>query len=147
MSEDTGETTLCGQSFWKCINGEINPYSDSPRSLSKKFRPKSFYELVGQSVVVRSLLSAISKGRVTSFYLFHGPRGTGKTSASRIFAAALNCLSLEEHKPCGRCRECILFFSGRSRDVKEVDSLRINRMDKLRSLVKNAVVPPVFFTI
>ncbi|XWS60334.1 hypothetical protein CRYUN_Cryun07bG0026900 [Craigia yunnanensis] len=143
LSEDTGETTLCEQSFWKCINGEINPYSDTPRSLSKKFRPKSFDELVGQSVVVRSLLSAISKGRVTSFYLFHGPRGTGKTSAARILAAALNCLSLEEHKPCGRCRECILFFSGRSRDVKEVDSLRINRMDRLRSLVKNAVVPPV----
>ncbi|XVF54604.1 hypothetical protein PTKIN_Ptkin05aG0195000 [Pterospermum kingtungense] len=143
LSGDSGETTLCGQSFWKCINGEINPYSDSPRSLSQKFRPKSFDELVGQSVVVRSLLSAISKGRITSFYLFHGPRGTGKTSASRIFAAALNCLSLEERKPCGRCRECILFFSGRSRDVKEVDSLRINRADRLRSLVKNADVPPV----
>ncbi|XVF11629.1 hypothetical protein REPUB_Repub08aG0043700 [Reevesia pubescens] len=143
LSGDTGETTLCGQSFWKCINGEINPYSDTPRSLSQKFRPKSFDELVGQSVVVRSLLSAISKGRVTSFYLFHGPRGTGKTSASRIFAAALNCLSLEEHKPCGRCRECILFFSGRSRDVREVDSSRINHMDRLRSLVKNAVAPSV----
>ncbi|XWS51336.1 hypothetical protein CRYUN_Cryun12cG0168500 [Craigia yunnanensis] len=117
--------------------------SDTLRSLSQKFRPKSFDELVGQSVVVRSLLSAISRGRITSFYLFHGPRGTGKTSASRIFAAALNCLSLEQHKPCGRCRECILFFSGRSRDVNEVDSLRINRMDRLRSLVKNADVPPV----
>ncbi|KAK6276005.1 hypothetical protein POUND7_005714 [Theobroma cacao] len=143
LSGDTSETTLCGQSFWKCINGEINPHSDTPRSLSQKFRPKSFDELVGQSVVVRSLLSAISKGRITSFYLFHGPRGTGKTSASKIFAAALNCLSLEEFKPCGRCRECILFYSGRSRDVKEVDSLRINRLDRLRSLVKNAVVPPV----
>ncbi|XP_022736746.1 protein STICHEL-like 2 [Durio zibethinus] len=143
LSGDTGGTTLCGQSFWKCINGEINLHSDTPRSLSQKFRPKSFDELVGQSVVVRSLLSAISKGRVTSFYLFHGPRGTGKTSASRIFAAALNCLSQVEHKPCGRCRECILFFSGRSRDIKEVDSLRINCMDRLRSLVKNAGVPPV----
>ncbi|TYJ25622.1 hypothetical protein E1A91_A07G062200v1 [Gossypium mustelinum] len=143
LSSDTGETTLCGQSFWKCINGEINPYSDTPRSLGQKFRPKSFDELVGQGVVVRSLLSAISKGRVASLYLFHGPRGTGKTCASRIFAAALNCLSLEEDKPCGRCRECITFFFGRSRDVKEVDSLRINRSDRLRSLVKNAVSPPV----
>ncbi|OMO52826.1 hypothetical protein CCACVL1_29067 [Corchorus capsularis] len=143
LSGDTGETTLCGQSFWKRNNAEINPYSETPRSLSQKFRPKTFDELVGQSVVVRSLLSAISKGRITSFYLFHGPRGTGKSSASKIFAAALNCLSLAENKPCGRCRECILFFSGRSRDVKEVDSLRINRMDRLRSLVKNAVVPPV----
>ncbi|XP_039035682.1 protein STICHEL-like 2 [Hibiscus syriacus] len=144
LSSDTGETTLFGQSFWKCINGEINPYSDTPRSLGQKFKPKSFDELVGQSVVVRSLLSVITKGRVASFYLFYGPRGTGKTCASWIFAAALNCLSLEEHKPCGRCRECIMFFSGRSRDVKEVDSLRINRSDRLRSLVKNAVSLPVF---
>ncbi|XVE54560.1 hypothetical protein DITRI_Ditri03aG0091300 [Diplodiscus trichospermus] len=143
LSGDTGETTLCGQSFWKCINGDINLYSDTPRSLSQKFRPKSFDELVGQSVVVRSLLGAISRGRITSFYLFHGPRGTGKTSVSRIFAAALNCLSLEEQKPCGQCRECILFFSGRSTDVKVVDSLRINRADRLRSLVKNADVPSV----
>ncbi|KAK8680355.1 hypothetical protein V6N13_109301 [Hibiscus sabdariffa] len=143
LSSDTGDTTLCGQSFWKCINGEINLYSDTPRSLGQKFRPKSFDELVGQSVVARSLLSAITKGRVASFYLFHGPRGTGKTCASRIFAAALICLSLEEHKPCGQCRECIMFFSGRSRDVKEVDSLRINRSDRLRSLVKNAVALPV----
>ncbi|GMJ13707.1 hypothetical protein like AT4G24790 [Hibiscus trionum] len=140
---DTSETTLCGQRFWKCINGEINPYLNSPRSLSQKFRPKSFDELVGQNVVVRSLLSAISKGRVTSFYLFHGPRGTGKTTASRIFAAALNCLSMEVHKPCGQCRECILFFSGRSKDVKEIDSLKINRPDRLRSLVKNAFALPV----
>ncbi|KAE8736293.1 AAA-type ATPase family protein isoform 10 [Hibiscus syriacus] len=139
LSSDTGDKTFCGQSFWKCINGEINPYSVTPRSLGQKFKPKSFDELVGQSVVVRSLLSAITKGRVASFYLFYGPRGTGKTCASRIFAAALNCLSLEEHKPCGRCRECIMFFSGRSRDVKEADSLRINRSDRLRSLVKNAV--------
>ncbi|XP_039020178.1 protein STICHEL-like 2 isoform X1 [Hibiscus syriacus] len=143
LSSDTGEITLCGQSFWKCINGEINPYSDTPRSLGQKFKPKSFDELVGQSVVVRSLLNAITKGRVASFYLFYGPRGTGKTCASRIFAAALNCLSLEEHKPCGRCRECIMFFSGRIRDVKEIDSLRVNRSDRLRSLVKNAVALPV----
>ncbi|KAE8681407.1 Protein STICHEL-like 2 [Hibiscus syriacus] len=83
-----------------------------PWSLSQKFRPKSFDELVGQNVV-RSLLSAISNGKVTTFNLFHGPRGTGKTTASR------------------------------SKDVKEVDSLKINRTDRLRSLVKNAIAPPV----
>ncbi|KAL9340416.1 hypothetical protein Peur_066635 [Populus x canadensis] len=56
------------------------------RSLSQKFRPKSFDELVGQNVVVRSLLGAIYKGRITSLYLFHGPRGTAKTSVARILA-------------------------------------------------------------
>ncbi|PON72364.1 DNA polymerase III, subunit gamma/ tau [Parasponia andersonii] len=121
----------------------IVPHSETPRSLSQKFRPKSFSELVGQNVVARSLLGAICKGRITSLYLFHGPRGTGKTSASRIFAAALNCLSLEENRPCGLCRECVMFFSGRSRDVKEVDSVRINRRDRVRSLMKKATIPPV----
>ncbi|QCE14923.1 DNA polymerase III subunit gamma/tau [Vigna unguiculata] len=116
---------------------------ETPRSLSMKFRPKTFSDLVGQNVVARSLLGAISRGRITSFYLFYGPRGTGKTSASRIFAAALNCLSFEEQRPCGLCRECIVFFSGRSKDFKEVDSVRINRSDQVKSLVKSASTPPV----
>ncbi|PIA51490.1 hypothetical protein AQUCO_01100375v1 [Aquilegia coerulea] len=122
---------------------ELAPYSDSPRSLSHKFRPRSFDELVGQNVVTRSLLNAISKGKISSFYLFHGPRGTGKTSASRIFAAALNCLSLEEHRPCQLCRECRLFLSRRSRDIKEVDSSKINKVDRMRSLLKSAVRRPM----
>lgn len=143
LSGDTDGSAFYKLRNLKCISNEITPHSETPRCLSQKFRPKSFNELVGQNVVARSLLGAISKGRITSFYLFHGPRGTGKTSASRIFAAALNCLSLEEHRPCGLCRECVLFFSGRSRDVKEVDSVKINRMDRVRSLLKSAVIPPV----
>lgn len=143
LSGDLDGPALYGKRSSKQIGHEITPCSETPRCLSQKFRPKSFNELVGQNVVARSLLGAISKGRITSFYLFHGPRGTGKTSASRIFAAALNCLSLEQHRPCGLCRECVLIFSGRSRDVKEVDSVRVNRMDRVRSLIKSAVIPPV----
>lgn len=139
----TDETASYGHKGTRHIGGEISPNLETPRSLSMKFRPKSFNDLVGQNVVARSLLGAISKGRITSFYIFHGPRGTGKTSASRIFAAALNCLSLEEERPCGVCRECVLFFSGRCKDVKEVDSVRINRIDKVKSLVQNACIPPV----
>ncbi|KAJ4961802.1 hypothetical protein NE237_021712 [Protea cynaroides] len=122
---------------------KIAHYSDSPSIFCQKFRPRSFNDLVGQHVVARSLLNAILKGRITSFYLFHGPRGTGKTSTSKIFAAALNCLSLEEQRPCGSCRECLFFFSGRSRDVKEVDPVRTNQKDRVRSILKNAVLPPV----
>ncbi|XP_042953529.1 protein STICHEL-like 2 isoform X3 [Carya illinoinensis] len=143
VSGDVDSPAFYKKRILKHINNEITPYSEAPRCLSEKFRPKSFSELVGQNVVARSLLGAISKGKITSFYLFHGPRGTGKTSASRIFAAALNCLSMEEHKPCGLCRECVLFFSGRSMDVKEVDSVRINRITRVRSLFKSAANPPV----
>lgn len=133
------------ESFNSKLNCEgVSPYVESPRSLSQKFMPKSFSELVGQNTVATSLLSAISKRHIASLYLFHGPRGTGKTSASRIFAAALNCLSPETTRPCGLCKECGLFFSGRSSDVKEVDSVRTNKRERCRLLIKNARIPPVF---
>ncbi|KAF5732182.1 hypothetical protein HS088_TW18G00873 [Tripterygium wilfordii] len=143
LSSDVNETGHFRQRNWKPTNKDITPYSETPRSLSQKFRPKFFDELVGHNAVVRSLLGAICRGRITSLYLFHGPRGTGKTSASRIFAAALNCLSREEQKPCGICRECNIFFSGKSKDVKDVDSVRINQNERVKSLMKNAVIPPV----
>ncbi|KAF8086223.1 hypothetical protein N665_0632s0042 [Sinapis alba] len=128
-------------------NGESNvvtprSHETVSRSLSQKFRPKSFDELVGQEVVVKCLLSTILRGRITSVYLFHGPRGTGKTSTSKIFAAALNCLSQAAHsRPCGSCSECNL--SGRSMDVKEMDSAKLNRPSYLRSFIKSASLPPV----
>ncbi|KAJ8771274.1 hypothetical protein K2173_026451 [Erythroxylum novogranatense] len=137
LSREVDDSTQYGRRNLKLVAKE------PPRTLSQKFRPKSFHELVGQTVVTKSLLCAISRGRIASLYLFHGPRGTGKTSASRIFAAALNCLSLRENKPCGLCRECVMFFSGRSKDVKEVDSVRINRAERIRSLLKNAAIPPL----
>ena len=143
LYNNVDESALYDQRSSKHIRNEMSPRSENPRSLSQKFRPKSFNELVGQNVVAMSLLGAIARGRITSFYLFHGPRGTGKTSASRIFAAALNCLSHGEHRPCGLCCECVLYFSGRSRDIKEVDSVRINRRDRVRSLIKNAAIPPL----
>ncbi|BFG32405.1 hypothetical protein CerSpe_186790 [Prunus speciosa] len=143
LYKNVDESVLYEQRSLKHIGNKTNPLSENPRSLSQKFRPNFFNELVGQNLVARSLLGAISRGRITSVYMFHGPRGTGKTSASRIFAAALNCLSHEEHRPCGLCCECVSFFSGRSRDIKEVDSVRINQRDRVRSLIKNAAIPPV----
>ncbi|KAL9366866.1 hypothetical protein Peur_038065 [Populus x canadensis] len=86
LSRDVAKTTPHGKRSWKHTTNE------TPRSLSQKFRPNSFNELLGQNVVVRSLLGAIYKGRITSLYLFHGPRGIGKTSATRIFACC--CLEL-----------------------------------------------------
>ncbi|GAB2289433.1 hypothetical protein Dimus_023742 [Dionaea muscipula] len=144
LSGEIGGTNMPEQTrIWKNVNSEITPYSGSSTSLSQKFQPRSFRELVGHGLIARSLLGAISKGRITSLYIFHGPRGTGKTCASRIFAAALNCLALEDQKPCGMCQECVLYFTGRSRDVKEVDSVRISHANGVRFLVKNAALPPV----
>lgn len=139
---------LAGNGSESLLSGKRRSCNDSespksPKSLSQKFRPRSFHELMGQTVVSRSLLTAISNGRIASLYLFHGPRGTGKTSASRIFAAALNCGSPEIDKPCGLCQECVSSFSGRSRNVKEIDPLKANKTQRIRTVIKNAENSPV----
>uniref|UniRef100_A0A0D9XYN3 DNA-directed DNA polymerase n=1 Tax=Leersia perrieri TaxID=77586 RepID=A0A0D9XYN3_9ORYZ len=118
------------------------PYTETPRCLSQKFRPRSFSELIGLNVVAQSLLYSSCKGKVAPMYLFHGPRGTGKTSTARIFAAALNCLSLEEQRPCGFCKECVILFSGRSRDVKELDAAKMDRLGRVKALLKSASLVP-----
>lgn len=128
------------QSETACINSAR--YPQSPRSLSQKFRPKSFNELVGLNVVSQSLLHAITKGKISPLYLFHGPHGNGKTSTARVFAAALNCLSDVERRPCGFCRECVLLFSGRSKNIKELDAAKINHKERFKALQKNASVVP-----
>ncbi|KAF8412040.1 hypothetical protein HHK36_004600 [Tetracentron sinense] len=110
---------------------------DHIRSLSQKYRPKFFDELIGQNIVVQSLMNAISKGRIAPVYLFQGPRGTGKTSTARIFTAALNCLASEVTKPCGFCRECTDCISGKSMDLREVDATNKKGMDKVRYLLKS----------
>ncbi|XP_068664946.1 protein STICHEL-like 2 [Aristolochia californica] len=126
-----------------CFRRDLALYSDYTRSLSDKFRPRSFDEVVGQDVVTQSLLSAILKGKIASLYLFHGPQGTGKTSSARIFAAAVNCLSMDREKPCGFCKQCVLFFSGRCRDASAVDSAKMNRTSRIKALIKNAAIPPI----
>ncbi|ONM16587.1 Protein STICHEL-like 2 [Zea mays] len=118
------------------------PYTETLRCLSQKFRPRSFSELIGLNVVAQSLLYSTCKGKVAPMYLFHGPRGTGKTSTARIFAAALNCVSLEEQRPCGFCKECVILFSGKSRDVKELDAAKMDRLGRVKALLKSASLVP-----
>lgn len=120
--------------------GEMHEDEGSPenaRSLSHKYRPIFFDELIGQNVVVQSLMNAVSRGRISPVYIFQGPRGTGKTSTARIFAAALNCLATEEIKPCGVCRECADFISGKSRYLREVDGSNEKGIDKIKNLLKS----------
>ncbi|GLJ23195.1 hypothetical protein SUGI_0438200 [Cryptomeria japonica] len=87
------------------------------RSLSQKYSPKSFKELVGHTIVAHALCNAVSKGKIAPFYLFHGPRGTGKTSTGRLFGKALNCMAACNAKPCGNCNGC-----SKSPEIKEMDA-------------------------
>ncbi|KAM0940811.1 putative DNA-directed DNA polymerase [Dioscorea sansibarensis] len=135
---DDQERPLLSAEGGEIANREVVLCPDSPRNLSQKYRPRSFKDIVGQNVISQSLLNAVFKGKVAPIYLFHGPRGAGKTSTARIFAAALNCLSLEEHRPCGFCQECLIFFTGRSRDVKELDAAKFNHKYRVKALLKSA---------
>ncbi|KAG8364021.1 hypothetical protein BUALT_Bualt19G0082900 [Buddleja alternifolia] len=121
----------------------LNGLESSPenvRSLSHKYRPMFFEEVIGQNIVVQSLMSAISRKRVAPLYLFQGPRGTGKTSTARVFAAALNCLATEETKPCGVCRECADFVSGKNKNLVEVDGSNRTGIEKIKNLLKSLSV-------
>ncbi|EEF42984.1 replication factor C / DNA polymerase III gamma-tau subunit, putative [Ricinus communis] len=117
-------------------DGEEEGTPENIRSLSQKYKPLFFGEVIGQNIVVQSLINAISRGRIAPVYLFQGPRGTGKTSTARIFASALNCISTEETKPCGYCRDCSDFISGKARDLWEVDGTNKKGIDKVRHLLK-----------
>ncbi|KAJ0240446.1 Protein STICHEL [Hirschfeldia incana] len=117
--------------------GEEGSTPENIRSFSQKYKPMFFDELIGQSIVVQSLMNAVKRSRIAPVYLFQGPRGTGKTSTARIFSAALNCVATEEMKPCGYCKECNDFMSGKSTDFWELDGANKKGADKVRYLLKN----------
>ncbi|WOL04419.1 protein STICHEL-like 2 [Canna indica] len=135
------ESYLNSQLSKESVYDGSSPFQGSLMSLTEKYRPKSFQELVGQNEVAQSLLEAILKGNIAPIYLFHGPTGTGKTSAARILAAALNCHSCIERRPCGFCQDCILVFSGRCRDVTELDASEENHREWSKVLSESAPVP------
>jgi DNA polymerase III, delta subunit len=104
------------------------------RSLSQKYQPRAFEEIVGQNIVTQSLSNAILRGKIAPAYLFQGPRGTGKTSTARVFAATLSCTGpMKEIKPCGACNECASI----GKNLIEVDATNKSGISKVRHLLKN----------
>eukprot|EP01018_Ginkgo_biloba_P007264 Gb_17581 [translate_table: standard] len=110
------------------------------RSLSQKYVPKTFRELVGQNLVIQALMNAILREKIAPVYLFHGPHGTGKTSCARIFAAAMNCHSLEKSRPCGLCHSCLAQSLGKYSDVKEIGRAGSLGFDNFQSVLDNVVL-------
>jgi len=100
----------------------------------RKWRPQTLTELVGQEHVTRTLLNALSSGRVSHAYLFCGPRGTGKTSTGRILAKAVNCLNNGKGEPCNVCDMCQAITEDRALDVIEVDAASNTGVDDIRTL-------------
>ncbi|RRT61219.1 hypothetical protein B296_00044391 [Ensete ventricosum] len=112
------------------------------RSLTQKYMPKTFKDLVGQNLVVQALSNAILRGKVGLIYVFYGPHGTGKTSCARVFAKALNCLSVEVPKPCDVCSSCISNNLGRSRDVLEFGPVGNFNFESIKDVFDDVMLLP-----
>ena len=112
------------------------------QALYRKYRPRTFDEVVGQSGVTQTLKAQLSAGRLSHAYLFTGSRGTGKTSCAKILAKAVNCEHPEGGNPCNRCAACRSIDSGSCMDVLEIDAASNNGVDNVRSLRDDAIYPP-----
>ena len=110
--------------------------------LARKWRPRSFLELVGQEHVVKALSNALTQQRLHHAYLFTGTRGVGKTTIARIIAKALNCETGVTAEPCGKCRACIDIDGGRYVDLIELDAASNTQVDHMRELLENALYAP-----
>lgn len=106
----------------------------SEQVLYRKYRPKSFDEVVGQEHITRILQNAVRLGRVAHAYLFSGPRGTGKTTIARLLAKSVNCEKNKDGKPCNTCETCNTLASGHSLDLVEIDAASSRGIDEIREL-------------
>ena len=110
--------------------------------LARKWRPKTFADLVGQEHVVKALRNALEKGRLHHAYLLTGTRGVGKTTIARILAKSLNCEHPEEGEPCGQCQSCRDIDTGRFVDLLEIDAASNTGIDNIREVLENAQYAP-----
>ena len=104
------------------------------RALYRKWRPRTFDGVVGQTAITDTLKNAIKRGKISHAFLFAGPRGTGKTSCAKIFAKALNCTNLQDGEPCNECENCLAADQGTMNDIIEIDAASNNGVDEIRDI-------------
>ena len=112
-------------------------------ALYRTFRPTTLSEVVRQDHIVTILKNQIETGKIGHAYLFCGPRGTGKTSVAKIFAAAINCENPVDGSPCGKCAACRALKDPSNLDISEIDAASNNGVDEMRDLREKVQYPPV----
>ena len=113
------------------------------QALALKYRPKSFYELIGQEAIKENLIHALDSGRLGHAYLFSGLRGSGKTSSARIFAKDLLCERGISSHACESCASCISANEGRHMDIIEMDAASHRKIEDIRDLIEQTRYAPV----
>jgi len=109
----------------------------------RKYRPKTFEEVIGQSLIIKILKNIIKSSKVPHGYLFAGEHGTGKTTVARIFAKALNCHQNKEGEPCLNCYSCKLFEENKMLDLVELDAASNRGIDEIRNLKEHIGFQPI----
>ncbi|MGF2192174.1 DNA polymerase III subunit gamma/tau [Enterococcus faecalis] len=112
------------------------------QALYRVWRSQRFDDVVGQKAITQTLKNAIVQKKTSHAYLFTGPRGTGKTSAAKIFAKAINCKHIQDGEPCNVCETCVAITEGRLNDVIEIDAASNNGVEEIRDIRDKAKYAP-----
>jgi DNA polymerase-3 subunit gamma/tau len=112
-------------------------------ALYRKYRPKTFADIIGQDHITSTLINQLCHDKISHAYLFCGIRGTGKTSAAKVFAKALNCRNLQDSEPCGVCESCIAHESDSMPDIVEIDAASNRGIEEIRQIKESVKYHPV----
>ncbi len=114
------------------------------QALYRKYRPDKLSDVIGQKVIVNTLMNSIRNNKITHAYLFTGPRGTGKTSIAKAFAKLINCESPNELIPCDKCVSCTQTNAKQNTDIIEIDAASNNGVDEIREIRNKVLLVPTY---